>query len=135
MSEHQVKAEFGEEPYNTCDAGSLSAILAYLSNHKFPNPSSDPPLSTIMYVAAGKDHSAIDQHCLASGGKVTSQVMDHIRNNRSIKTYDAILAAEAVDVNCVMGYMGDMLTWSATDVRQALPIPRCGPESESLWGL
>lgn len=110
MYEHQIKAELGEELYNTCDAGSLSAILPYLSNHKLQNPCSDPPLSSTMYVAAGKDHSAINQHCLASGGKVTSQVMDHIRNNRSIKTYDAILAAEAVDVTYVMGYMGDMLT-------------------------
>ncbi|KAF6219739.1 hypothetical protein HO133_003564 [Letharia lupina] len=120
MYEHQMKVDLGEEMYNTCDAGSLSAILAYLSNHKLQNPSSDPPLSTIMYVAAGKDHSLIDQHCLASGGKVTSQVMDHIRNNRSIKTYDAILAAEAVDVNDVMGYMGDMLTWFATDTALAM---------------
>ncbi len=117
MCEHEVKSKttLGEELYNLCHAGDLPAVLAYLSHQTSQNPSFDPHLESIMYVATEKDHVAIVQHCLDSGGKVTSCLLENILVGRQFKTYEALLVAKAVDPNRWVGWNGDILAHAAVE--------------------
>ena len=111
--EARKKAELGDDLYNACDAGDLPTVLTCLSRQ---DPSSTPPLAAIMYVAANRDHSAIVEHCLATGGAVVSdELLRLIVSERPIKTYEVILNAKAIDINYFIPWYGDVLTCVATD--------------------
>lgn len=109
------KAELGDDLYNACNAGDLPAVLEYISQQRSRNPSLNPPLAAMMYVAASRDHSDIVRHCLASGGKVSDELLSLIIVDRPFKTYETILKAKAVDVNYYVSWLGDVLTCVATE--------------------
>lgn len=113
--EARMKAELGGDLYNACDAGDLPAVLGYISQQRSRNPAFNPSLGAMMYVAASRDHSAIVQHCLASGGKVSDELLQCIIVDRPFKTYETILKAKAIDVNCYVPWLGDVLTCVATE--------------------
>ena len=113
--EARKKAELGDDLYDACDAGDLPAIVAYLSQQRSRDPTFDPPLAAIMYVAAKKDHSAVVEHCLATGCAVSDELLRLIVTDRPIKAYEAILKAKAIDVNYFIPWYGDVLTCVGTD--------------------
>ncbi len=110
-----MEAKLGKDLYNNCDTGNLAAVLEYLSHQTSQDPSFDPPLEAIMFVAASKDHSAIVQHCLDSGGKVTDELLELILGNQPLKSYEAILTAKAIDVNYFIPWFGEIPTYVATE--------------------
>ena len=113
--EARKRAELGDALYDACDAGDLSTALTSISQQRSRDPSFDLPLSAMMYVAAKKDHSAIVQYCLATGGTVNDELLQLIVTDRPTKSYEAILKAKAIDVNYYIPWFGDVLTCVATD--------------------
>lgn len=113
--EAKMKAELGDELYNACDAGDLPTVRAYLSHQSSRDPAFKPPLAAMMYVATRRDHPSIVQYCLASGGRISDDLLELIVVNRPIKTYETILTAKAIDVNYYIPWFGDMLTCVATE--------------------
>ena len=109
------KAEIGDHLYDACDAGHLPTILAYISQQRSQDPTFNPPLAAIMYVAAGRDHSDIVEHCLSSGAPVSDELLQRIVVDRPKKSYEAMLKAKAIDVNYFIPWFGDVLTCVATD--------------------
>ena len=113
--EARKRAELGNDLYDACDAGDLPTVLAQLSRNHSQNPNFTPPLTAMMYVAAKKEHIAILEHCLASGGAVSDELLQLIVADRPKKSYEAILKAKAIDVNYFIPWFGDVLTCVATD--------------------
>lgn len=109
------RAEIGDDLYNACEAGDLPTVLAYISKKRSLDPTYSPPLAAIMYVAAGRDHSAIVSHCLSSGATVSDELLKQIVVERPIRTYEVILKAKAIDPNYFIPWFGDVLTCVATD--------------------
>lgn len=113
--EAKMKAELGDELYDICDTGDLPAVRAYLSHQTSRDPTFKPPLAAMMYVAAGRDHHSILRYCLASGGKISDDLLKLILVDRPLKTYETILTAKVIDVNYYIPWFGDMLTCVATE--------------------
>lgn len=111
--EDRIKEEIGEELYNICNAGDLSATLTYITQQKAENPSFEPHFSSMIKAAASNDDVALMKYCLASGGKVTSTLLDYYPSGDRYRTYEVILVDKAVDPNYVNGYSGDILTIAA----------------------
>lgn len=113
--EAQMKVALGEDLYNACHAGDLPAVLAYLSQQSSQDAAYKPPLDALMYVATMQDHHAIVQHSLASGAKVSDDLLTLILVYRPIKSHERILTAKATVVNYYIPWFGDMLTCVATE--------------------
>ena len=109
------RTEIGDDLYAACDAGDLPTVLAFISQQRSLSPTFRPPLAAMMYVAAKGDHSAIVSHCLACGGTVSDELLQRIVVDRPIKTYEAMLKADAIDANYFIPWFGDVLTCVATD--------------------
>lgn len=109
------RAEIGDDLYNACYAGDLPTVLAVISQQRSRDPTFSPPLAAMMYVAAKRDHSAIVEHCLASGATISDELLQRIVVDRPIKTYEVILKAKAIDANYFIPWFGDVLTCVATD--------------------
>jgi len=112
--EAQIKADLGEELYHACSDGDLDAVREYVSHQRSATPSYEPPLSSMMYVAAHHDKSIIVRYCLEISPVVTGCVMQIILINRAKETYKLLLGLKAVDVDYYIPWFGDMLSKAAT---------------------
>ena len=106
----KLQASMGYELYDACISGSLNAVTASLAQSKAADPSFSPPLSTILYAAASKDHVKIVKYCLENGAAVTPDVMQILFINRARETYIFFLESKAVDINYYIPWWGDILS-------------------------
>ena len=93
--ERTTKTKIGTTLYDLCNAGSVPAVLAHLSQKTSADPSFKPPLSKMMEIAAENNDVPLIEYCLRADGPVTGDLMQRIAHKRPYHVFKAILMNRA----------------------------------------
>ena len=107
--QNPLKTELGDELYTASEQGDLHKVIDLSSQDHWQNSPKGRPLSSMMAVAAGKDHVEVVRYCLSEGGHISDNVMLHILTGRAFETYKFLLTSKAVDPDYRIPWYGDFL--------------------------
>lgn len=105
----QTGCELDSELLLACKENRRSDIEALVRSRQATNAQYVPPVNAMMAAAASKDAADVVAYCLDHGAAVLDDVMSAIVQSKSFAAYRVLVEANAVDIDRVVPWYGDIL--------------------------